>query len=729
MRPFTRCSDQAVDDDPAALSVRTVFARACDPESTPLPDALRSAIVAELNREDRGPRVSLTTTLDESAPPASLGLDPSVSAWAATQRSRFAALFATAEREGCADVLVRRATLACAPLASLSGAWLQWMSEPGNAEEAVTMRVLALFAGDVGVGHPRASRGSAYLSLMRHLRVAVHAHPASQLAQDRRIADQSFYLPAVALTMSRRPDVYRGEIIGLDICLREAGMLPPLDGVQTRLPHAIDWGALDPSRARTPDGPPAVEDARAVAAAFVESAGTAGATAIERGFAWAFGALRRWCDEVYQELDAARDPAFEMAELVRSRAREASAYHDRFSVQGRPLKEWLAEARTDPIPFLTALANSRLVRPGRSEASRLTGALVSEKGPMFRVFPDNDLDTIKRWIDALPADPGQRAGWRPPAHQPRRIMLRPAPDGARGDGDAPADLRQAYTYLLRRTITPATRRYAQRYVEKRLARCRRDMEPSAQSLPVEQPVDGLRPWLLDQHDLHNTEFHNGLGDPLPDRADLIDSTLQLAPLTLIDGSWLAGYTDYQLASSERGHFLFDIYWDELGNGDLSLNHPLIYRAMLQEMGIDLPPTRSPEFAAWPGFRDRSFETPVYWLAIGRFPRTFEPEILGLNLAMELSGVGGNYRRGRQALKKHGFSTAFVDIHNTIDNVATGHSAWAADAIDDYLAQQTPTARADAWDRIRAGYRSLNPPSGLLARKGARRAQLERRSNV
>jgi hypothetical protein len=257
MRPFTRCSDQAADDDPAALSVRTVFARACDPESTPLPDALRSAIVAELNREDRGPRVSLTTTLDESAPPASLDLDPSVSAWAATQRSRFAALFATAEREGCADVLVRRATLACAPLASLSGAWLQWMSEPGNAEEAVTMRVLALYAGDVGVGHPRASRGSAYLTLMQHLRVAVHAHPASQLAQDRRIADQSFYLPAVALTMSRRPDVYRGEIIGLDLCLREAGMLPPLDGVQTRLPHAIGWGALDPSRARTPDGPPA----------------------------------------------------------------------------------------------------------------------------------------------------------------------------------------------------------------------------------------------------------------------------------------------------------------------------------------------------------------------------------------------------------------------------------------------------------------------------------------
>ncbi|GAA2586289.1 hypothetical protein GCM10010399_15380 [Dactylosporangium fulvum] len=696
-----------------------MFARACDPESTPLPDALRPAIVAELDRasdHDRGPRV----------PPADLG--PSVSAWAATQRSRFAALFATAEREGCVDVLVRRATLACAPLASLSGAWLQWMSEPGNAEEAVTMRVLALFAGDVGAGHPRASRGSAYLALMQHLRVAVHAHPASRLAQDRRIADQSFYLPAVALTMSRRPDVYQGEIIGLDLCLREVGMLPPLAGVQHRLPHAIDWVALDPSRARTPDRPPAVEDARAVAAAFAESAGTA-ATAIGRGFAWAFAALRSWCDEVYQELDAARDPAFEMAELVRSRAREAAAYHDRFVVQGRSLQEWLGEARTDPIPFLTALANNRLVRPGRSEASRLTGGLVSEKGPMFRVFPDDDLDTIKRWIDALPADPAERARRRPPTHQSRRIVLRPAPDSARDDGEAPANVRQAYTYLLRRTITPATRRYALRYVEAWLARSRHGMKRSTQPLPAEPPADGLRPWLLDQHDLHNNEFHHGLGDPLPERADLIDSTLQLAPLTLIDGAWLAGYTDYQLASSERGHFLFATYWDELGNGDLSLNHPLIYRNVLREMGVDLPPTRSAEFAAWPGLRDRSFALPVYWLAIGRFPRTFEAEILGLNLAMELSGVGGSYRRARQALKEYGFSTVFVDIHNTIDNVATGHSAWAADTIDGYLAQQAPTARAGAWDRIRAGYRSLNPPSGFWARNAARRARIEVPSHV
>ena len=141
------------------------------------------------------------------------------------------------------------------------------------------------------------------------------------------------------------------------------------------------------------------------------------------------------------------------------------------------------------------------------------------------------------------------------------------------------------------------------------------------------------------------------------------------------------------------------------------------------MGFAVPPTASREFAFWPGFRESSLELPVYWLSVGRFPRTFMPEILGLNVAMELSGVGGSYRRSKIALQAYRFSTRFVDIHNTIDNVAAGHSAWAADAVDSYMAalplSTGAAARAQAWERIRVGYRSLNPPTGFWARQLAR----------
>jgi hypothetical protein len=112
--------------------------------------------------------------------------------------------------------------------------------------------------------------------------------------------------------------------------------------------------------------------------------------------------------------------------------------------------------------------------------------------------------------------------------------------------------------------------------------------------------------------------------------------------------------------------------------------------------------------------------------VGRFPRTYLPEVMGLNLAMELSGVGGSYRKARMGLEAWGYSTRFVDVHNTIDNVSAGHSAWAADAIDSYLSglrmTQGEGALGETWERVRVGYRSLNPPGGYWARRAERRGR-------
>jgi hypothetical protein len=81
----------------------------------------------------------------------------------------------------------------------------------------------------------------------------------------------------------------------------------------------------------------------------------------------------------------------------------------------------------------------------------------------------------------------------------------------------------------------------------------------------------------------------------------------------------------------------------------------------------------------------------------------------MNLAMELSGVGGSYRTARRFLKHYGFPTIFVDLHNTIDNVAAGHSAWAAEAIDAHLeAASDYVDIVEEWQRVRTGYESLAP---------------------
>ncbi len=578
------------------------------------------------------------------------------------------------------------------------------------------MRLLALYAADVGAGQPHASRGAAYLALLRSRGLARYAVPTRRLALDRRVADWCFELPAVLLAMSRQPEEFTPEIAGADLCLRTVGPLPALAALDD-----VAGTALDPGSARhgaRPGGELSGQVADALAA------GGEGER-VTSGFAWALGLLADFSARLRADLASARDPAYEMAELLRARSREACAYHQDYQLGGRPLAGWLRDARTDPAPLLTVLAGSKLVRPGRPDASPLLGSLISARGPMFRVFAPEDLAVIRRWISSLPGGPdpaGPAAGTAPAGPV---VPLAP-PARPEAGGAPPASLREAYCQLLARTDTPALRRYADDYVRSWLARAYTGLDEGETRLPAGWDDGGLRPWLAEQHDRHDAAFAATASQPVPSREDVIESTVQLAPLTLIDGSWLQGFTDYWLASSGYGHFLFETYWDELGNGEPPLNHPLIYRQVLAEMGVAPPPTRSREFAFWDRFAERSFELPVYWLCIGRFPATYLPEILGLNLAMELSGVGGTYRRAHQALREHGFSTRFVDIHNTIDNVATGHSAWAADAVDTYLAEMTSLRGADAlprlWERIRAGFRSLDPPADRRARRAARRAR-------
>lgn len=699
-------------------AARALYGRACDPEASLSGEPLLEGIRAELRSGAGG-----------TGPGEIDALRGAADGWAADELRRYCDLLERVDVDGTRAVLVRRAALGCAPLALVSGAWLQWMSSPGNADDPVTLRVLRIYAADVGVGQPRASRGSAYLALLQRLRLSEHAVPAVGLTLDQRIPDWSFALPSLLLAMSRRPDDFRPEILGADLCLRTVGLLPALAVVRVLDPAGADWNAIDPSSARQPGSPSSASEMLSVVESFVAASERAIQDRVALGFAWALSGLQRWSAQLYRDVDASRDPAYEMAELLRLRAREGAVYHGAFNLEDRPFSEWLKGSVTDPRPLLSALARSRFVKPGHAEQSALVTGLIGEGGPMYRVFSREDVTVIRRWIDSLKADDDasglHRSGVALPDEMPPILPSLGARVEKVEEGRAPV-VREAYHLLQTRHDSTGMRRFALAYVRGWLRRSCHGVSRSEFQLPSRWDREGLRPWLVEQHDRHSQEFEGGREVPLPSREELIDSTVQLAPLTLIDGSWLQGFTDYHHASSEIGHFLFATYWDELGNGEPHLNHPLLYREVLHEMGICLPSTASLEFARWPGFRDRSFELPVYWLCIGRFPQTFMPEALGLNLAMELSGVGGAYRQAHIALETYGFSTRFVDIHNTIDNVATGHSAWAADAVDTYMASipstQTHGDRDEVWERVQAGYRSLNPPDGFWARYLGRRAQ-------
>ncbi len=596
------------------------------------------------------------------------------------------------------------------PTMSVQGAWLQGLSAPGVFEDSHQLRLMAILSEDIGGGVIHATRFDAFRAWL--VRTEHHNLTVSytDIAESELTTDNAFQLPALLLSMSRRSDRFSDELIGVDWVFRQVDLLPVLCGLGLD-PDTQQTLALNSAFILGQQQVKPLALTNAVVSDFKKHAPER-LIRVQRGAIWALENLRLWDRYLREEAEYCLDPVFAAAGVIQRLARAGAVYHQQFRLRGKSLSEWLQDARIDPYPFMTALAQSKLVAAGKPEISPLVTSLISLKGRMFRIFSDNDVAVLRRWIAGLPS-----------SHTPPRRLTQPVPFADSTPLNQPQpqkthypfSLRHAYFLLQGRALNGKTRQFADDYIQFWLKNAERSLRTRQRRLPQIWRNGDLKKWLMAEHDAHGEAFSNSDPKALPERDEVIHSTLQLAPLTLIDGGWLQGFTDIRLASSTVGYSLFRTYWDELGNGLWELNHPKIYRDVLQQMDIQLPPTGSWAFAFDERLEEASFRLPVYWLSIGKFPVRYQAEILGMNLAMELSGVGGGYLAARRFLRHYGFSTAFVDLHNTIDNVQTGHSAWAAEAIEAMM-RRTPAYEQEAvWQRVCIGYESLAPRTPALKR--------------
>ena len=273
------------------------------------------------------------------------------------------------------------------------------------------------------------------------------------------------------------------------------------------------------------------------------------------------------------------------------------------------------------------------------------------------------------------------------------------------------DARDLYHRLLNVDRYSEVRSEALDYANTWLARSSSSSIRGDKALPfANYSHEQLRAWFETKALAQAQSYCSNTDDIEKTRNEVIDEALQLSPMILIDGAWLQRWGNVGLVDSKIGALFYKIFSDEIGNGDTSLNHPNIYRDLMRQMDVDLPDFRTREFAYFERFTNAAFSVPAFWLSVSQFPRRFLPETLGLNLAMELSGVGGAYRTARDELRRHGFSTLFVDLHNTIDNVSSGHSAMAVEAIeiymDEFLNTYSPSVVAIHWRRVWTGFCAL-----------------------
>jgi hypothetical protein len=563
--------------------------------------------------------------------------------------------------------------------------------------------------------------------------------------------------PAFSLALAEYPVRYLPELLGYNLYRAVYGLCPLIERVLLALSNPLGVNRYLEFHCNSDVRNRLVSVAlEAIEAYLVESAdadGTDGGreSVIERmrvGTAVGASLSDYWLTTIAAlKNDGAFTPRGRMMRLVESKGENAFGYHHHRRLNGQSVDDYLDPAAPRAEALLNTLARTHYVKPGNAAGSPLLTHLVQFGGPMYRIFTADELDTIAQWIESLPA-PSQTSeshaeasirGNR--AHKPATATgaaahadkqsitsegntvtseLKCTPSASQSGVTERIPLRELYHRLVNIEQYGEVLDAAYAFASEWLTRSKVGFHRDERKIPfLDYSPARLEQWLNDKHRAQVDSYDGQAALPPLSREQVIRQSVQLCPMVLIDGAWLQRFSSVTLSREHIGSLLYHIYADELGNGSARENHPNVYRELMAQMKVVLPEFGTSAFAWWDGFDDESFEVPTFWLAISRFPREFLPELLGVNLAMELSGVGGTYRQGRDMLRQYGFSSAFVDLHNTIDNVSTGHTAMAFQAITVYLDEIAARgSREDVnreWIRIWTGYRALKSPSGIRGR--------------
>lgn len=402
-----------------------------------------------------------------------------------------------------------------------------------------------------------------------------------------------------------------------------------------------------------------------------------------------------------------QSPRRKMLALLRQKAPFARAFHDNVQLAGRSLRDWFQQQPFDAEGLLEALSRSGWFDRNTPERSPFW-SWTEFGGPMFGVFSESERVTLREWVES-PEEGGEAdEGEVPPdvanpLPPPRMPILSP-----RQKGMMRVPSRVLFHALLNEEKSVFFLEQAARRVEQCLrfsawlGRFRRES-------PFPWSPAGFSRWL---QGLQERVATGGAVIPRPRFGKEVYQWAieQFAPAVLVDGCWLQRVGILQDALPGVTLRLVRIYSDEIGDGKVARNHPQVYRNLLASIGLDLPPIDTEDFIAHPGFLRSAFDLPAYLLAISYFPRRFLPELLGLNLAIEVSGLGGVYRQLAHDLEFWGLDATIVRLHQSIDNFSVGHAALAAEAVRlylDHIGGIEGTVEVERhWRRIRWGYGSL-----------------------
>ncbi|MBC7605134.1 MAG: iron-containing redox enzyme family protein [Ramlibacter sp.] len=181
------------------------------------------------------------------------------------------------------------------------------------------------------------------------------------------------------------------------------------------------------------------------------------------------------------------------------------------------------------------------------------------------------------------------------------------------------------------------------------------------------------------------------------RAHALYVLRNVAPTKLVDGAWLYGLVKH--AHNPKLSDLVRTYVEELGAGDASKNHVVLYRELPNRYNLDPLDDIGDEF----------YRQGLIQLALGWNAQAFLPEVIGFNLGYEQLPL--HLLIMAHELNELGLDPYYFTLHVTVDNGDTGHARRACEAVLEMM----PHLDDDGafWQRVRAGSKLGSAGAGTM----------------
>lgn len=609
-----------------------------------------------------------------------------------------------------------------APIYFTEPSWLATVAQTATNQSPLAIDLMAMYlrltAGNQGIANSR----EIYHAHLLSSGVELPAPHTLAFAEQTDIGDEVFDFAAIQLALAQFPRVFFPEILGFTLSYCQSLSLPEqffLASNETKLP-----GFLTSRSARRKQEIPLIT---AIIKAYLGEFGQQADNLwqrIQAGF-WLHQQQLELCEHrISIHLHTNLSPRQAVEKLLATLIPNAIGHHGKIRLGSRTLDEWFKEKPFKSVNFLASLLHSPYVDRTKPENSKLL-KLFEFNGPMFGVLDDNGKAVIKDWLlsELNPVlaqgkkykTGNYKAGLKSIssnlATKATAIKLKHELKDIAQENYSKLNNRKLYYYLVNNDLYPEVLPAAKKKVSRVLA-----LAKWFNRLPFRRYSHQAFEGYIKSVYQHEVKTYK----PLTKKPKLSKNAYawgieQFAPTILTDGCWLQGIQQLDYYPSHAiGALLYKIYEDETGNGILAQNHPHIYQELLASLDIKLPPIHAKDFSNHPNFIDSAFDIPVYLMAISKFPSAFLPELLGLNMAIEISGLGRVYLRLSEELRFWGIQSAIVDVHTSIDNLSSGHSALAIKAIQAYLDEVSACYGEDImqthWRRIYTGYCSLQTAS-------------------